>query len=76
MLPEERPHVHSAPITRVRQDGRRKLPAELMAIAIVVLGLFAGGTLCDAVRKTLLKRPPVHGHQLKTTPFIETVRIY
>jgi hypothetical protein len=32
---------------------RRKLPAELVAVAFVVLGLFAGATLEYAVRKTL-----------------------
>jgi hypothetical protein len=38
---------------------RRKLPAELMAVAIVVLGLFAGATLRYAVLKTL------HGLRLR-----------
>jgi len=36
-----------------RSQRRRKLPAELMAVAIVVLGLFAGTTWRYAVRKTL-----------------------
>jgi hypothetical protein len=36
-----------------RAKRRRKLPAELMAVAIVVLGLFAGATLRYAVLKTL-----------------------
>lgn len=39
--------------SRCRGQRRRKLPAELIAVAFVVLGLFAGGTLRDAVRKTL-----------------------
>jgi len=39
--------------SRCADKRRRKLPAELMAVALVVLGLFAGGTLRDAVRKTL-----------------------
>jgi hypothetical protein len=36
-----------------RGQRRRKLSAELMAVAIVFLGLFAGGTLRYAVLKTL-----------------------
>jgi hypothetical protein len=36
-----------------RGKRRRKLPAELMAVAIVVLGLFAGSTMRYAVLKTL-----------------------
>jgi Insertion element 4 transposase N-terminal/Transposase DDE domain len=49
------PEVVSQAIERsqTRSKRRRKLPAELMAVALVVLGLFAGGTLRDAVRKTL-----------------------
>lgn len=39
--------------SHTRGQRRRKLPAELMAVALVVLGLFAGATLRDAVRKTL-----------------------
>jgi hypothetical protein len=39
--------------SQVRGKRRRKLPAELMAVAIVVLGLFAGATLRYAVLKTL-----------------------
>jgi uncharacterized protein (DUF983 family) len=38
--------------SRCRGQRRRNLPAELLAVAFVVLGLFAGGTLRDAVRKT------------------------
>jgi hypothetical protein len=36
-----------------RDQRRRKLPTELMAVARVVLALFAGAILCEAVRKTL-----------------------
>jgi hypothetical protein len=39
--------------SRSRGKRRRKLPAELMAVAIVVFGLFAGATLHYAVLKTL-----------------------
>jgi hypothetical protein len=49
------PEVVTQAIERSRTRGkrRRKLPAELMAVAIVVLGLFAGATLRYAVLKTL-----------------------
>src|SRR5713226_7548406 len=49
------PEVVTQAIDRSHSRGkrRRKLPADLMAVAIVVLGLFAGSTLRDAVRKTL-----------------------
>lgn len=49
------PEAISSAIERSRSRGkrRRKLPAELMAVAIVVLGLFAGTTFSYAVRKTL-----------------------
>jgi Insertion element 4 transposase N-terminal/Transposase DDE domain len=49
------PEVVTQAIERSHTRGkrRRKLPAELMAVAIVVLGLFAGGTLRYAVLKTL-----------------------
>jgi len=49
------PEVVTQAIERAHARGkrRRKLPAELMAVALVVLGLFAGATLEYAVRKTL-----------------------
>src|SRR5713226_3840589 len=49
------PEIVTQAIERSHSRGqrRRKLPAELMAVAIVVLGLFAGTTLPYAVRKTL-----------------------
>lgn len=49
------PAVITQAIERSHSRGkrRRKLPAELMAVAIVVLGLFAGATLRYAVLKTL-----------------------
>src|SRR5712692_2250239 len=49
------PAIVTQAIERARSRGkrRRKLPAELMAVAFVVLGLFAGGTLRYAVLKTL-----------------------
>ena len=49
------PEVVTQAIERsgTRGKRRRKLPAELMAVAIVVLGLFAGATLRYAVLKTL-----------------------
>ena len=39
--------------SRCRGKRRRKLPAELIAVAIVVLGLFAGSTVRYALVKTL-----------------------
>lgn len=49
------PEVVTQAVERAHARGkrRRKLPAELMAVALVVLGLFAGATLEYAVRKTL-----------------------
>jgi len=49
------PKVVAQAIERSHSRGkrRRKLPAELMAVAIVVLGLFAGSTIRYAVLKTL-----------------------
>ena len=49
------PEMIAQAIERSHSHGkrRRKLPAELMAVAIVVLGLFAGATWRYAVLKTL-----------------------
>lgn len=55
-LVEVIPHqVVTQAIERSHSRGkrRRKLPADLMAVALVVLGLFVGGTLRYAVLKTL-----------------------
>lgn len=49
------PEIVTQAIERSHSRGkrRRKLPAELVAVALVVLGLFAGAPLRDAIRKTL-----------------------
>jgi hypothetical protein len=49
------PAVVNQAIERAHARGQRqrKLPADVMAVALVVLGLFAGSTVAYAVRKTL-----------------------
>jgi hypothetical protein len=56
------PAAVSEAIERAHARGyrRRKFQAELMAVALVVLGLFAGATVVYAVRKTL------HGLRLRS----------